>query len=108
MANFLSWTSRSEEVNRNGATIPISPIIGKKVGVISGGGGYGGAKAQAALRAMDFLKLEFIDLPEGLTTFNVFEPGKVDMMTGDVVDEDMKGKIRKFVENFVEVLGKKK
>lgn len=107
MANFLSWASRSEEVDKNGAKITISPIIGKKVGVISGGGGYGGAKAQAALRAMDFLKLEFIDLPEGLTTFNVFEGGKVDMGTGDVVDEGMKEKIRKFVVNFVEVAGKK-
>jgi NAD(P)H-dependent FMN reductase len=107
IANFLSWTSRSEEVQRNGGKTTITPISGKRVGVISGGGGYGGAKAQAALRSMEFLKLQFIDLPEGLTTFNVFEPGKVDMVTGDVLDEGMKEKIRKFVENLVNQLEKK-
>lgn len=102
LINAISWTSRPEKVIRGGAEVTISPIIGKKVGIVSGAGGLGGQNAQDKLRNMSYLKWTPLDLEEGPLKINLFAPGNFDFTTGDIISESVKENVKKFVGNLVQ------
>ncbi|XP_047182070.1 NADPH:quinone oxidoreductase-like [Vigna umbellata] len=85
LKNAIDWASR-----------PPNVWAGKAAAIVSAGGGHGGAKSQYHLRQIGvFLDLHFINKPEFF--LNVFQPPPKFNSDGDLIDEDVKNRLKEIL-----------
>ncbi|XP_054813566.1 NADPH:quinone oxidoreductase-like [Prosopis cineraria] len=90
LKNAIDWASRPPNVWAN-----------KAAAIVSAGGSAGGAKAQYHLRQVGvFIDLHFINKPEFF--LNAFQPPAKFNADGDLLDEEVKNKLKKVLLSLME------